>query len=121
MITEGIRERARELGRLIGQTSEYQAVERARAAVSDDRTLSATINRLAQLEAEIGASLRGGDEPADATKEAYEKEFSALQASPVYQALVAAQTNFDTLLASVNDQVTQGITTGAQSRIILPG
>lgn len=121
MITEAIKERARDLGRMIGQTPEYHALERARSRVSDDRALAGTINRLGHLEAEIGASLRNGEEPADPTKEAYEREFSVLQASPAYQSLVAAQSNFDKLLAGVNDQVTHGITTGAQSRIILPG
>ena len=37
MITEGISEKARELGRLIGQTDEYKALGRARERFSDDR------------------------------------------------------------------------------------
>ncbi|MCI0434270.1 MAG: YlbF family regulator [Gemmatimonadetes bacterium] len=121
MITDAIKERARELGRIVGQTQEYQALERARTRVNEDRELVRTINRLSELEVQIGNALRSGNEPSDETKDAYEREFGVLQASSVYQSLVAAQANFEKLLAHVNDQVTQGITTGSQSRIILPG
>jgi hypothetical protein len=43
-----------------------------------------------------------------------------VQASPVYQQLVAAQTNFDKILRRVNEEISRGMEAGAQSRIILP-
>jgi cell fate (sporulation/competence/biofilm development) regulator YlbF (YheA/YmcA/DUF963 family) len=117
---DGIAEKARELGRLLGQSPEHQALERARQRIHEDRDLTQTINRLASLEADITAALHRGEEPADTLKLAYEREFTALQGSPVYQSFVAAQTNFEKLFARVNEQINLGMETGSQSRIILP-
>jgi hypothetical protein len=38
----------------------------------------------------------------------------------VYQALVAAQSNFDRVMSRINEEIARGIEAGAQSRIILP-
>ncbi|MGH7501390.1 MAG: YlbF family regulator [Longimicrobiales bacterium] len=119
-MTDQIGEKAKDLGRLLGQTSEYQALDRARNRIHEDRELTKTINALAQLESQIAVSLQRGDEPADDVKAAYETNFSTLQSSPVYQSLVAAQSNFDKQLSRVNDHISQGIEAGSQSRIILP-
>jgi hypothetical protein len=42
-----------------------------------------------------------------------------LQASSTYQRLVAAQTNFDKLMAKVNQAIALGMEEGGKSRIIL--
>ena len=119
-MADNIAEKAKELGRLIGQTPEYQALERARARIHEDRELTKTINALAQLEADISQSLQRGVEPTDEIKQDYEQNFAVLQSSPIYQGLVAAQSNFDKQLTRVNEQISQGIEAGSQSRIILP-
>lgn len=114
-------EKAKELGRLLGQTPEYQALERARARALEDRELASSLQRMGELERDIARSLRSGQEPPVELQEEYEQRFGQLQASPVYQGLVAAQENFDKVLTRVNDQITQGIEAGSRSRIILPG
>ena len=38
----------------------------------------------------------------------------------MYQSLVASQSNFEKLLARVNEEIGKGMEMGAQSRIILP-
>ena len=43
-----------------------------------------------------------------------------MQARPEYQALVAAQANFDKVLGRANEEISKGMTTATQSRIILP-
>jgi cell fate (sporulation/competence/biofilm development) regulator YlbF (YheA/YmcA/DUF963 family) len=121
MDIEAIAERARELGRLIGQTGEYRALDRARTRIGEDREVTLAVNRLTELEEEMARSLRDGQEPAAALQAEYESSFASLQASPVYQGLVAAQANFDKILARVNQHVSEGIETAARSRIILPG
>lgn len=113
-------EKARELGRLLGQTAEYQAVTRAQQRLEDDREAVAAMNRLAQLENEVASALRGGREPSDPVKAEYEQLFSTLQSLPGYQAFVAAQTNFDKQITKVNDEISRGIDTASRSRIILP-
>ncbi|HET9982435.1 MAG TPA: YlbF family regulator [Longimicrobiales bacterium] len=113
-------DRARELGRHLGQTPEYQALSRARQRVSEDPGLTALLNQLAELEVEVARALERGQEPAAATAEAYEKAFSDLQGSSVYQSLIAAQSNFDKVLARVNEEIGKGMEAATQSRIILP-
>lgn len=113
-------EKARDLGRLIGQTEEYKALDRARKRLAEERETTVLLNRLAELEAGIAKGLEQGEEPSEETAVAYEHAFGELQGSPVYQSLVAAQSNFDKLLARVNDEIGKGMEAGAQSRIILP-
>ncbi len=117
---EGFADKARELGRLLGQTSEYQALDRARTRALEDRELSVSLNRMGEMERQIGQLLRSGQEPSAEIQQEYETLFSQLQASSVYQGLVAAQANFDKVLARVNDHITEGIEAGSRSRIILP-
>jgi cell fate (sporulation/competence/biofilm development) regulator YlbF (YheA/YmcA/DUF963 family) len=121
MQTDGMAEKAKELGRLLGQTPEYQALERARSRALEDRELSSALQHMADMERQIATAIRGGGEPPVEVQEDYERTFSRLQASSVYQGLVAAQANFDKVLGRVNDLISEGIETGAKSRIILPG
>jgi len=115
-----IRERAQELGRVIGQTDEYKALARARERIGDDRDAVQRMNRLSELEREVSAALHAGNEPTHTVQEEYETVFGELQASPSYQALVAAQSNFDKILLRVNEEIGQGIESAARSRIIMP-
>ena len=120
MIPEGMTEKARDLGRLIGQTPEFKTLQRARAALSEDRDAVTLMNRLAELETEIAGSLQSGEEPGEQAQKDYEAAFSKLQGSSMYQSLVASQSNFEKLLARVNEEIGKGMEMGAQSRIILP-
>ena len=88
--------------------------------MSKDQGSVTQLNRLGELEREISQALQQGQEPSQAQQEEYEKLFESLQASPLYQALVAAQSNFDKVLMRVNEEIGRGIEAGAQSRIILP-
>lgn len=120
MTLESTMERARELGRLLGQTPEYQALNRARQRVDEDADLTALVRKLAELETQIARALERGQEPAAETADAYEQAFGDLQGRAVYQSLVAAQSNFDKVLAQVNEEIGKGMEAATQSRIILP-
>lgn len=119
-MSDGMMEKAREVGRLLGQTSEFKALKRARERVNGDRELVALLNQMARLESEIGRQLQQGETPPEEKREEYEKAFSELQSSSVYQSLVAAQSNFDKVLTRVNEEIGKGMEAGAQSSIILP-
>jgi cell fate (sporulation/competence/biofilm development) regulator YlbF (YheA/YmcA/DUF963 family) len=118
-LNEGMKTRAQELGRQIGQSDEYKALSRAREALSNDKACVSRLNKLSELEREISISLQQGTEPAEAIQQEYENLFGELQSSPLYQAMVAAQSNFDKILMQVNEEISRGIEMGAQSRIIL--
>jgi cell fate (sporulation/competence/biofilm development) regulator YlbF (YheA/YmcA/DUF963 family) len=119
-MTDTMKERAQELGRMLGQSDEYKALSRARQRLTDDREAVTAMNRLDALEREIATALHSGQEPGEETKQEYENLFNNLQSSTVYQSLVAAQTNFDKLLQHMNEEISRGMEAGAQSRIILP-
>jgi cell fate (sporulation/competence/biofilm development) regulator YlbF (YheA/YmcA/DUF963 family) len=119
-IGEPIRERAQELGRVIGQSDEYKALGRARERLNEDRDSVQRLTRLGELEREVTVALQGGQEPSQEIQEEYERLFGELQSSSLYQGLVAAQSNFDKILTRVNEEIGRGMESGARSRIILP-
>ena len=112
-------EKAKELGNALGRTEEYQAVKRSIQAAAEDRELSTLRTELEGLETRIEASIRAGKEPDAETAASYEAAVGRLQASATYQRLVAAQSNFDKLMARVNQAIAQGMEEGGKSRIIL--
>lgn len=119
-MNEGMLEKAKEVGRLLGQTEEYKALQRARQRLNEDRETVELVNGLAELEQRLTAQLQQGDTPSEEDRAAYEETFSKLQAGSRYQALVAAQSNFDKVLQKVNEQIGTGMEAGAKSSIILP-
>ncbi|MGH7481590.1 MAG: YlbF family regulator [Longimicrobiales bacterium] len=118
-MNEKIGEKADELGRFLGQTDEYKALKRARERINDDREIVELLNRLGQLEGDLARMLQRGETPDQEMQEEYENTVSELQANPLYQGLVAAQSNFDKILGRVNDAISKGMESGAHSRIIL--
>lgn len=112
---------ARDLGKSLARTEEYQALKRAISAADDDREIAELTNRLQELEERVHASLQQGRKPEAELEDEYESVVSRLQASSTYQRLVAAQANFDKVVQRVNQTIQQGLQEGAESRIIIPG
>ena len=56
-------EKARELGRLIGQSSEYQAVKRANEALNGDRDAVALLRQMDQLRDQAQRMIERGENP----------------------------------------------------------
>jgi len=117
---DAIAERAREVGRLISQTEEYRALRRANEKIGEDRDAVTLLNKLQELQEALSDALRRGTEPTREQADEYEKLLGDLQAKSNYQAVVAAQSNFDRLMMRVNEEIGRGIEAGEQSRIILP-
>ncbi len=115
-----IREMAKDLGKALAQTEEYQALKLTVSGTADDPALAEMRTELEGLESQIEAALRHGNEPTEELKSGYEEAVGRLQASAVYQRLVSAQANFDKVLLKVNQTVQEGIVEGAESRIIMP-
>ena len=111
-------EMAKDLGRALAQTDEYQALKQTVSGTADDPELAELRTELEGLESQIEASLREGKEPAEELKSGYEEAVGRLQASATYQRLVSAQANFDKVLLKVNQTIQEGIAEGAESRII---
>jgi cell fate (sporulation/competence/biofilm development) regulator YlbF (YheA/YmcA/DUF963 family) len=116
---EAIWDKARDVGRLLAQSSEYGALKRANERLADDRETVTRINRLNELEEQFTVALRSGAEPSQPEQEEYERLAGEIQDSAAYQAYEIARGNFDKLMLRVNEEIGKGIQAGAQSRIIL--
>ncbi|PYO85341.1 MAG: hypothetical protein DMD65_01105 [Gemmatimonadetes bacterium] len=116
-----IDQKAGELGRLLGQSDEYKALVRASERMKEDATcrqLLAEVERIAQ---DIERATQEGREPPKDQVEQYDRALQSVQANPVYQQVVAAQANFEKLMAKVNARIYEGMKQGAASPIITLG
>jgi len=116
-----IDQKAGELGRLLGQSDEYKALLRASERMREDATcrqLLAEVERIAQ---DIERATQEGREPPKGQVEQYDRALQSVQANPVYQQVVAAQANFEKLMAKVNARIYEGMKQGAASPIITLG
>jgi len=116
-----IEDKAIELGRLIGQSNEYQALRRAEQALREDSDTVAKLDRIQTLARQIDQTMSQGGLQGEETTQAYEEAVRDLEVSPVGQSYVVARSNFDKLMASVNQNMTTGIERGATSNIITLG
>jgi cell fate (sporulation/competence/biofilm development) regulator YlbF (YheA/YmcA/DUF963 family) len=116
-----IEDRALELGRLIGQSTEYQTLRRAESALKSDADTVAKLDRIQVLARQIDQLVSQGQMPDEPTTQAYEEAVRALEVSGVGQSYVVARANFDKLMSRVNQQMSLGIERGATSSIITLG
>ena len=116
-----IEDKAKELGRLIGQSNEYKAVKRANDALGEDVEGVALLKKMEQLRLNAQSMIQRGERPTEEMETELDGLLGQVQARSVYQRLVAAQENFDKTMAKVNDWIVDGIEKGAQSSIITLG
>ncbi|HET9682524.1 MAG TPA: YlbF family regulator [Gemmatimonadaceae bacterium] len=116
-----IEDKAKELGRLIGQSAEYQAVKRANDALSQDAAAVALLRQMEQLRMNAQAMMQRGERPTEEMEKELDALLGQVQGQSVYQRLVAAQENFDKIMSKVNDWIVDGIERGATSSIITLG
>jgi cell fate (sporulation/competence/biofilm development) regulator YlbF (YheA/YmcA/DUF963 family) len=116
-----LEERARELGRLIGQSPEYQAVKRANEALNGDREAVDLLRRMEQIRRDAQRMIEGGEEPTMEMEQQLDQLLGQVQGNGVYQRAISAQENFDKIMLRVNDWIMDGIKKGATSSIITLG
>ena len=113
-----IEDKAKELGRLIGQSPEYQAVKRANDALAQDAAAVALLKQMEQLRMNAQQMLQRGERPTEDMERELDTLLGQVQGQSVYQRLVSAQENFDKTMSKVNDWIVDGIERGATSSII---
>ncbi|MEO7457202.1 MAG: YlbF family regulator [Gemmatimonadaceae bacterium] len=116
-----IEDKAKELGRLIGQSAEYKAVKRANDSLGEDAAAVAALRKLEQLRMNAQQMIQRGERPTEEMERELDTLLGEVQGQAVYQRLVAAQENFDKQMAKVNDWILDGIEKGSQSSIITLG
>jgi cell fate (sporulation/competence/biofilm development) regulator YlbF (YheA/YmcA/DUF963 family) len=116
-----IEDKAKDLGRLIGQSSEYQAVKRASDSLNEDRDTVSILQRMEQLRVEASRMIQNGERPTQTMEKELDELLGKIQGRPTYQRLLVAQENFDKIMGRVNDWILEGIEKGAASPIITLG
>jgi cell fate (sporulation/competence/biofilm development) regulator YlbF (YheA/YmcA/DUF963 family) len=116
-----LEEKARDLGRIIGQAPEYQAVKRANDTVGADAEAVELLRTVEQLRLEAQQAMAKGEQPSEELENRLEEVLGKIQTNAAYQQLIVAQENFDKLMYRVNSWISEGIRKGAASPIITLG
>ena len=116
-----IEAKAKELGRLIGQSNEYKEVKRASDALNEDKDTVTLLQRMEQLRVNAQKMLQRGERPTEEMERDLDGLLTQIQGRPTYQRLLVAQENFDKIMGRVNDWILEGIEKGASSSIITLG
>ncbi len=113
-----IDEKAKELGRMIGQSEEYRALRRTETSLRDDKDTVERLETIQSLATKVDEAMASGQQPDKDTLEGYQRAVQDLETSATGQAYVVARANFDKLMAQVNKDISEGIEVGATSNII---
>jgi cell fate (sporulation/competence/biofilm development) regulator YlbF (YheA/YmcA/DUF963 family) len=116
-----IEDKAKDLGRLIGQSPEYQAVRRASDALNDDADTVKLLREMEQLRVDAQRMMQGGEHPTPEMEKRLDELLGQVQTRGTYQRVLVAQENFDKIMGRVNDWILEGIDKGASSSIITLG
>lgn len=116
-----IEEKARDLGRFIGQSKEYQELKRANDALGQDPEAVKLLKQMEQLRTDAQRMIERGERPTQEMERQLDDLLGKVQVQPPYQRLIAAQENFDKLMAKANEWILDGIEKGAASPIIMLG
>jgi cell fate (sporulation/competence/biofilm development) regulator YlbF (YheA/YmcA/DUF963 family) len=116
-----VEEKAKELGRLIGQSSEYQAVKRSSEALNADKDAVLLLQQMEKIRADAQAMIQQGQEPTPDMEQQLDKMLSEIQVNPTYQRAIVAQENFDKEMLPINNWILEGMKKGAASPIITLG
>ena len=113
-----IDEKARELGRIIGQSKEYQELKRANDTLGQDAEAVALLKQMEQLRTTAQQIFFFNDTATTEMEQQLDALLQQVQVQRAYQRLITAQENFDKLMSRVNEWILEGIEKGAASPII---
>ena len=113
-----LEEKARELGRCIGQSTEYQAVKRSSDALNEDREAVTILQQMEKIRVDAQQMIQRGEQPSAEMEQQLDELLTKVQTNPVYQRAISAQENFDKVMYQVNNWIMEGMKKGATSSII---
>lgn len=113
-----LEDKAKELGRLIGQSAEYKAVKRSNDALNQDKDAVTLLRQMEQIRVDAQKMMESGQQPTEEMENSLDALLGQVQGKTVYQNVVASQENFEKVMARVNEWILDGIKKGATSSII---
>jgi cell fate (sporulation/competence/biofilm development) regulator YlbF (YheA/YmcA/DUF963 family) len=116
-----LEEKAKELGRVIGQSPEYQAVKRSSELLNSDREAVAILQQMEKIRMDAQQMVQRGEQPTEEMEQQLDELLTKVQSNTVYQRAISAQENFDKVMYQVNNWIMDGMKKGAISSIITLG
>src|SRR4026208_597171 len=116
-----LEDKAKELGRIIGQSPEYQAVKKSSEALNGDRDAVSVLQEMEKLRVQAQQMIQRGEQPTPEPEQQLDDLLMKVQGNPVYQRAISAQENFDKVMYQVNNWIMDGMKKGATSSIITLG
>ncbi len=113
-----LQDKADELGRMIGQSAEYQAVKKSSEALNADREAVIVLQAMEKIRVEAQQMIQRGEQPSPEMEQQLDDLLSKVQTNPIYQRAISAQENFDKVMYQVNNWIMDGMKKGASSSII---
>lgn len=113
-----ISEKAKDLGRQIGQSTEYKTLRRTEQALREDAPTVAKLDAIQKLATKVDQMMAAGQMPDPETTAEYETAVRELELSATGQAYAVARANFEKLMTKVNQDISEGMEQGATSSII---
>ena len=113
-----LEEKSKELGRMLGQSQEYQALKRSSDALNADKAAVALLQEMERLRGEAQKLIQKGESPSAEMEQKLDELLEKIQSQDAYQRAVAAQENFDKIMLKVNQWIMDGMKKGSASPII---
>jgi len=85
-----VEDKAKELGRLIGQSSEYQGLKRASEALNDDKESVTLLQEMEKLRGEAQQLIQRGESPTPDMEQKLDALLEKIQTQAAYQRAVSA-------------------------------
>ena len=113
-----LEEKAKDLGRIIGQSPEYQAVKKSSEALNSDRDAVSVLQEMETIRQDAQRMIQRGEQPTAEMERRLDDLLMKVQGNQVYQRAISAQENFDKVMYQVNDWIMDGMKKGMTSSII---
>src|SRR5215211_8605634 len=93
-----LEDKAKELGRIIGQSPEYQAVKKSSEALNGDREAVTVLQQMEKIRTDAQAMIQRGEQPTAEMEQQLDDLLAKVQTNTIYQRAISAQENFDKLM-----------------------
>lgn len=113
-----LEEKAKSLGRAIGQTDSAKAMDRAQESLEANEETRELFEKVQRMEQNVVEKLQRGEDVDDDKRDELREAMQTLESRPDFQKYVSAQQNLDNLMKQVNEYIQEGIEEGKDSNII---
>ncbi len=109
-----LKEKARELGRELKKTPEYEELEKANESIKNDPNASQLVEKINEVQDQISFAQQSGVEPSNEQMDQFNDLKAKMQDNLTIQSFLKAQDQFNQLMQDVNSAISEGITEGME-------